>query len=154
MPEFSSKQNDRYMDREAMVRTALEMIGLPYRWGGDDPGDGFDCSGMVVECLKTIGKMKSKEDTTANGLFLKYEKSVVAHPKRGDLLFWINGKGKAIHVAICENERYCITADGGGSKTLTEQDAIDQNAFIKRRRISHRKQYPRIVDIFRNTEDK
>ena len=32
---------------EAAVRAAEHQIGVPYVWGGESPGHGFDCSGLV-----------------------------------------------------------------------------------------------------------
>src|SRR3954451_5501790 len=30
-----------------LIRTALDLRGLPYRLGGESPREGFDCSGFV-----------------------------------------------------------------------------------------------------------
>ena len=149
-----TKTHQHYcMDREVFANSAKDMVGIPYLWGGDDPS-GFDCSGMVVECLKIIGLLQSDDDTTANGLWNRYRIGIIAEPRRGDLLFWFNDDGRATHVAIALNERYCVTADGGGSFVKNQSDAVKHNAFIKIRRISHRTQYPKCVNIFRETTEK
>ncbi len=128
--------------------TARRALDKPYIWGGDDP-TGFDCSGLVVECLKTIGLLSEKEDLTADGLWRKYHKNFeVTHPEQCSLAFWWNG-GKMTHVAICVSEHFCITADGGGSTTLTVEDAIEQNAFVKIRPIDHRKNKPVFINLFK-----
>jgi cell wall-associated NlpC family hydrolase len=37
------------------VDWALAQIGTPYRWGGETPGVGFDCSGLVQAAYKAAG---------------------------------------------------------------------------------------------------
>ena len=119
-------------DREIVLRVALSYLGTFYRWGGDDP-QGFDCSGLVVECMKSIGKISRKLDFTANTMFTRWANGRVDTPEPGDLVFW-HSKVNSLHITHVEialNDRLAIGASGGGSKTRTIQDAIDQNAFIK-----------------------
>jgi cell wall-associated NlpC family hydrolase len=37
------------------VRYALSQIGTPYRWGGETPGVGFDCSGLTQAAYAAAG---------------------------------------------------------------------------------------------------
>ncbi len=37
------------------VEWALSQIGTPYVWGGETPGVGFDCSGLVQAAYKVAG---------------------------------------------------------------------------------------------------
>ncbi len=115
--------------REIALKVAWSFIGKPYIWGGDDPVKGFDCSGFVIECLKSGGILPRKGDWTAHGLCGLF--SSVIDPYEGCLVFW--GSPKIIHVEICIDEKFSIGASGGGSKTLSEFDAIKQNAYIKAR---------------------
>jgi hypothetical protein len=34
---------------------ARHLVGIPYRWGGTSPGEGFDCSGLVVYVYRRLG---------------------------------------------------------------------------------------------------
>lgn len=117
------------------MHTALTYLGTPYRWGGDDPS-GFDCSGFVIECLKTVGLCKEKQDFTANSL-LKYfsDKQILSSPEKGALLFYCSNSGIAYHVVICLDSEFQIGASGGNSETTYNQKAWSQNAYIKIRPI-------------------
>jgi cell wall-associated NlpC family hydrolase len=123
-------------------KIAWESVGTFYRWGGDDPS-GFDCSGLIVEILKSVGLIGRDTDYTANGLSKMFTE--VGNPSNGCLIFWGNGS-KITHVEFCIDEFHTIGASGGGSKTITQQDAIDQNAYIKVRPI--RPGYVKIVNPF------
>jgi cell wall-associated NlpC family hydrolase len=108
-----------------------------YKWGGDDPS-GFDCSGFVIECLKAWGKFPRKADMTADGLKYRFRNQQIQTPVPGCLVFWLNPQGIAYHVEIAINSWQSIGASGGGSSTLTIEDAIRDNAFIKIRPIDSR----------------
>ena len=41
--------------RAELVRTARRFIGVPYRWGGEDSRNGFDCSGLTMVCYRLNG---------------------------------------------------------------------------------------------------
>lgn len=118
------------MDRDVAVRVAWSFIGRPYIWGGDDPILGFDCSGFVIEILKSIGILPHSGDWSAHGLYGMFINKKTTNPTAGCLVFWENG-GRMTHVEFCLNERLSIGASGGGSATTSEQAAIDQNAYIK-----------------------
>ena len=115
--------------------------GLPYRWGGDDPLKGFDCSGFVIEVLKSVGVLPAAGDWTADSLYRRFTRLAEAHginharslPEAGVLAFWsYEGiRDKKRHVEICIDADHAIGASGGGSLVQTEADAVQQNAFIK-----------------------
>jgi len=138
------KQNAKYW----FLQTALSFQNTLYRWGGDDPS-GLDCSGLVVECLKSVGLMRNKADATANQLFLQHKANEVTKPTEGCLAFWFDGATDLVtHVAVCLDEDVCLTAGGGGSHIYTREDAIRQNAFVKIRPIDHRRSKPKYIDLF------
>ncbi|MFC1535727.1 NlpC/P60 family protein, partial [Candidatus Neomarinimicrobiota bacterium] len=41
---------------------AFHFVGLPYLWGGDDAVAGYDCSGLVIEILKSVGLLQRSGD--------------------------------------------------------------------------------------------
>ena len=133
--------------KEIALKVAWSFLGRPYIWGGDDPVKGFDCSGFVIECLKSAGTLPRNGDWTANGLYNLFVR--VKDPYEGCLVFWRKTtKGKIIHVELCLNDKFSIGASGGGQHTITEQDAIDQNAYIKVRPFRSRKGVAGFVNPF------
>lgn len=114
------------------ISYALHFVGTWYSWGGNDP-EGFDCSGFIVEILQSVGKIDRDSDYTAAQLYELFPET--DKPKAGVLAFWKNKKGDIIHVELCLNKWQTIGASGGDRRTLTKEDAIKNNAFIKKRPI-------------------
>ncbi len=124
---------------ETFLWVIEKYYGTWYTWGGDDPM-GFDCSGLVIEGLKSAGVIPRKRDYTADGLWKIFRLPAMRRdePKCGDLCFWFDRHGIAVHVAVCINEDSYIGAEGGGSHVKTIEDAIKANAFIKIRPLDSR----------------
>jgi peptidoglycan DL-endopeptidase CwlO len=79
------------------VRAAESQIGVPYQWGGEAPGVGFDCSGLTQWSWGQAGVGIPR---TAQAQY-----DAVAHVslnalQPGDLVFWGNGPGGVYHVAM------------------------------------------------------
>lgn len=137
------------LQRKNITCVAISLLHTPYRWGGDDPA-GIDCSGMTIDCLQAVGLFPLNSDTTADGLWNKFNGNGINNePQPGDLIFWFDGNGRAYHVAIAIDRFHCITADKGGQHVKTEEDAEKYNAFVKIRRIDHRKDLPKVVNLFK-----
>lgn len=133
---------------------AKTFLGRWYKWGGDSP-QGFDCSGLVLECCQAIGWVNSMTDLSANDMWVRWKDYAVTEPKPGCLVFYMNTMGRATHVEICirgsdHGQALALGAKGGGSRTLTVEDAIRDRAFIKVRPILGRSstQAIRFVDFF------
>lgn len=104
---------------------ALKFIGRPYIWGGDGSGKcggGFDCSGLVLECLWAFGKLP-KGDLTAQGIHdkLLLEKGwrQGQSVKEGDVLFFGKDLHHITHVALAIGGDLMVEAGGGSSKCKT-----------------------------------
>ncbi len=127
------------------------QVGTPYIWAGDDPIAGFDCSGLVVEAFKIIGILKDYEDLAAEDMLQKWADKIVKRPERGCLVFRLNAQHQATHIGVCLDSEFFIAAEGGTSKTITQKDAIDQNAFVRVRPIYDKFSDPVFVDIWQIT---
>lgn len=117
------------------MRVAWHYLGTPYVWGGDDPS-GFDCSGLVIEILQSVGVYPRGRDDTADMLRQRY--LPVVDPRPGDLAFWYSGD-RAIHVGIViDPPTHYIGAEGGGRTVLGHTDAWKANAYVQVRPLSSR----------------
>lgn len=133
------------MTKTLFVSACLRFLGLPYRWGGDDPMKGFDCSGLVQELLAMLG-LDPKGDETAQVLY-DYFKSRSHGSMRevGTLYFYGSADNRITHIAMGVDSETVIEAGGGGSKTLTADDAAAQNAYIRLRPWNARKDLVAII---------
>ncbi len=83
-------------DVQAVVSTALDMRGVPYRNGGADPS-GFDCSGLVwyafeqhgIEVPRTVAEQYRAGRPVKTGRL-----------EPGDLVFFETSGDKASHVGL------------------------------------------------------
>ena len=133
--------------RKCFLTTALACLGTPYRWAGDDPS-GFDCSGFVVECLKSTVSTLPPNDLTANELYGLFGGQGDVKPDSRRLLFWLDSLGRATYVAICLDRWFQIGSGGGDETTREVQDAWRDNAFVKIRPIPRIRAHHRIGDPF------
>lgn len=124
--------------QELVLKIAWSYLGRPYIWGGDNP-TGFDCSGLVIECLKSVGILPRTVDWTAETLYQRFSNNCVSleSVRPGDLVFWSNGVYQ-VHVEIVVEPGLSIGASGGGSWAVDASTAYKRGAFIKVRPYSTR----------------
>ncbi len=74
---------------------AISQLGVPYRWGGESPGAGFDCSGLMQWAFAQAGVALPRvaqdqfDATTA-----------VSDPVAGDLVFFGGSDSDVTHVGM------------------------------------------------------
>lgn len=115
-----------------------KFSGVTYRWGGDSPVEGFDCSGFVMEYLKVLGTMTESEDRTAAGIYTKLITAgypSLGKPKTGCLVFYRNDNNTIYHVGIYVGLGYVLSAASGGRTTTSPRIAAEQGAYVKLRRL-------------------
>lgn len=121
---------------------AMSFVGLPYKWGGNDPMEGFDCSGLCIEIMQAVGYYPHKKDTTATGLYRYFRDvkkwDVNIKPSLGALVFYGSSIDLISHVAFGLTDRLVLEAGSGGSRTKTKKDASDQDAYIRIRPFNYR----------------
>lgn len=80
------------------VGWALSQIGTPYVWGGETPGVGFDCSGLVQAAYRAAAVALPR---TAQGQYDAGPKVAAGAPlQAGDLVFFGGGPAAVSHVGI------------------------------------------------------
>jgi cell wall-associated NlpC family hydrolase len=126
---------------------ALSFLGTPYRWGGNNAIHGFDCSGLVMELLKSTGEKLPQEDMTAQMIFDHYQAGNGEWNRQsiGALAFYGESVLKVTHVAMLLDEYRIIEAAGGNPMTLTVEDAALRNAVVRIRPIKYRKDLTAII---------
>lgn len=126
------------MTIQMLIDYALQFVGTPYIWGGDDAIKGYDCSGFLQELLASVG-FDPPGDQTAHHLqsfFLKHGERLEI-PAPGALLFF-GTEEKCTHCAMALTRDLMIEAAGGGSKTTSREKAIQHNAYVRMRPIELR----------------
>lgn len=111
----------------SVIELARQYLGTPYRYGGESPGEGFDCSGLVhyVFGLKGIAMRR-----LANEQFLQGTPVAQAQMQPGDLVFF-STSGKIVdHVGIYAGNRQFIHAPRTG-RTVS-YDSLDAAWYSSR----------------------
>lgn len=87
---------------ERAARIAVKAVGVPYRWGGESPSSGFDCSGLVRWAYGRIGV---ELPHSSYALYQEGRNVPRDHMKAGDVLFFEGlghvglylGRGRMVH---------------------------------------------------------
>lgn len=82
----------------AAVSWALSQIGTPYVWGGETPGVGFDCSGLVQAAYAVAGRALPRVAQDQYDATPKLAAGAGLAP--GDLVFFGAGTGSIDHVGL------------------------------------------------------
>ena len=108
-----------------IVDIALKYFGIPYQWGGNKPEEGFDCSGFVLECMRSIGLYPEGNDISAQGIhdYLVKKNLMTPTSSRGRFLFFGRDIHSITHIAIGIDNRLMIEA-GGEGRTSTNHGYV------------------------------
>ena len=83
--------------RMGAVEAARTELGVPYVWGGETPGVGFDCSGLTQWAWGQAGVGIAR---TAQAQYDAIVHVSLSDLEPGDLLFWNDGTSSVQHVAM------------------------------------------------------
>ena len=105
----------------AVLMRAISLVGTPYRYGGNTPESGFDCSGLVNYVYRDMLDLRlprtSRELAAVQG-----PKIAPTQLASGDLVFFGNGDDVS-HVGIYVGEgRFVHAPNSGGTVRLDRLD--------------------------------
>ena len=102
-----------------LVLSAIGLLGAPYRYGGDQPSSGFDCSGLVRYVARSVLGLQLPRQAEAIG-----RAGIEVDPQQlqpGDLVFF-NTLGRPFsHVGFYLGEGQFVHAPARSGRVRVEQ---------------------------------
>jgi cell wall-associated NlpC family hydrolase len=129
-------KQDTSVGSEDISIAAVGLVGVPYRYGGNNPNGGFDCSGLItyvfsksanIKLPRTIQEMSNRGQSVANG-----------PPAPGDLVFFNTTGAKYSHAGIYVGQGRFVHAPSAGGTVRLEYITTPYWAarFTEARRLS------------------
>ena len=121
--------------RNPVVAAARSLTGAPYKWGGESPQTGFDCSGLTWWAYRQVGVDLPRVS------YEQYEAGRAVGRREirpGDLVFFrLRGNPKNMHVGIATDKGTFIHSPSEGGRV--REDPLDtpywRERFIGARRV-------------------
>lgn len=105
----------------AVVMRAISLVGTPYRYGGNTPDSGFDCSGLINYVFRDMLDLRlprsSRELAALQGPRIDPARLATA-----DLVFF-GSNGQVTHVGIYVGEGRFVSAPSSGG--TVRMDRLD-----------------------------
>ena len=130
-PQFSSPLAD-----DVLLR-AIGLVGTPYRWGGNTPDSGFDCSGLIGYVYRDaagISLPRSTRDMVVMGAPNVRREQL----QSGDLVFFATSGGSQVSNAgiyVGEGRFVHAPATGGTVKLDSLDKPYWQRAYLNAKRV-------------------
>ncbi|WP_027798847.1 NlpC/P60 family protein [Paraburkholderia dilworthii] len=103
---------DHSIGREEISIQAMSLVGVPYRWGGNTPDSGFDCSGLVryvVSRAASVNLPRTTADMSGRGESVEPDEIAP-----GDLIFFNTTGRPHSHVGIYVGKLRFVNAPSTG----------------------------------------
>ncbi|MBJ7379782.1 MAG: C40 family peptidase [Polynucleobacter sp.] len=115
-------QNDTSAGNEDISIAAIGLVDVPYRWGGNTPNGGFDCSGLIVYVYKKttgIQLPRTIQEMSRSGKAIGQQA-----PAPGDLVFFNTSGEQYSHAGIYVGKgRFVHAPSSGGTVRLERIDS-------------------------------
>jgi len=110
---FASTVSSAVVDKtETLINNAMQLIGVRYRWGGNTPQSGLDCSGFVRYVFNdTFGFLLPRKSAQMSKVGLQIGKEEL---RPGDLVFFNTMRHAFSHVGIYVVDNKFIHAPSKG----------------------------------------
>lgn len=97
---------------------AIGLVGTPYRWGGNTPQSGFDCSGLIVFVFREVAGV-SLPRTVQEIYALDFADVPRDRLQGGDLVFFHTAGRGVSHIGIyVGQDRFVHAPNEGGTVRL------------------------------------
>lgn len=114
--------------RESAVAQAMLLVNTPYRYGGNTPEGGFDCSGLVHYVFNAVGGSRLPRSTA------QWAAASAPVPEsnrqRGDLVFFNTSGAPWSHMGIYVGRGQFVHAPSTGG--TVRQDSLSNRYFAPR----------------------
>jgi hypothetical protein len=103
---------DHSIGREEIPIQAMSLVGIPYRWGGNTPDAGFDCSGLVryiVSRAANVSLPRTTAEMSTRGVSVEPDEIAP-----GDLVFFNTTGRPHSHVGIYVGKLRFVNAPSTG----------------------------------------
>jgi cell wall-associated NlpC family hydrolase len=117
--DASSSENQNWSDKaQEVLIQAFSLTGIQYKYGGDSPDTGFDCSGFVRYVFNQAAKITLPPTARAISQLGKSVKKDELQP--GDLVFFNTLKSAFSHVGIYIGDNKFIHSPRAGGAVRVE----------------------------------
>ncbi|WP_374981697.1 C40 family peptidase [Pseudomonas solani] len=116
---------------------ALGLVGTPYRYGGNTPDSGFDCSGLIGYVYRDAAGI-SLPRSTRELIAMRVPTIGMNALQSGDLVFFAtNGGGQVSHAGIYVGEgRFVHAPSSGGTVRLDSlSNSYWQKSYLNAKRV-------------------
>ncbi|KGB98784.1 nlpC/P60 family protein [Burkholderia cepacia] len=103
---------DHSVGQEEISIQAMSLVGVPYRWGGNTPASGFDCSGLVryvIGRAADVNLPRTTADMSSRGVSIEPDEIAP-----GDLIFFNTTGRPHSHVGIYVGKLRFVNAPSTG----------------------------------------
>jgi hypothetical protein len=118
----------------SMLLQSISLIGIPYRWGGNTPETGMDCSGFIRYLYKT--SLGINLPRTASEMAKVGKRVKIDDLEPGDLLFFNTRRGANTHVGMyLGNDKMIVAPRTGQDIQISALNGFFRKHFNGAKRI-------------------